>query len=429
MTVRLALRLSLLPVLLVAGAGTGLGRPPDRRPPDRSHDREAARRQIEDADRAREAELDRQKAAAARTDAAAAEATRLAQQRVLAAARLRSAELATLDAASRMEALARRRAEAETKLQARASDLAPLLPAIERLSLYPAETLLAVEAEPDAAVRGILVLQGIGRTLEQQARALRAEKAALDDARNAVAAEAPKLAAAKDTQQEQAASLDRQIADARARGREAADDAAEFARAAAADAARAGTLRDALGQIETARRTAEAQARREALRDERQQRRPEADAARRRQAALARPATASLTSAGIGQGQLTAPVAGTLVRAWGEATDGGPASGISYRASPGARVVAPCGGRVAFAAPFRSYGLLLILDCGGGYHVVLAGLERLDVQAGAALQPGEPVGVMPGWDPKASGDRPSLYVELRHEGRAVNPAPWLRGRG
>ncbi len=340
----------------------------------------------------------------------------------------------TLDAASRMDALARRRAEAERTLQARAADLAPLLPVIERLSLYPAETLLAVEAEPDTALRGILVLQGIGRSLEQQAQALRAEKLAVEKASAAVAAEAPKLAAAKAAQQEQAASLDRQIAEARARGREAADDAAEFARAAAADAARAATLRDALGQIEAARRAAEAQARREAMRDERQRRQPEADAARHRQAALARPATASLTSAGIGEGQLTAPVAGTLIRSWGEATDGGPASGISFRAPPGARVVAPCGGRVAFAAPFRSYGLLLILDCGGGYHVVLAGLDRLDVQVGAALVPGEPVGVMGGWDPRAPGDkvpgdRPALYVELRHNGRPVNPAPWLRARG
>jgi septal ring factor EnvC (AmiA/AmiB activator) len=131
----------------------------------------------------------------------------------------------------------------------------------------------------------------------------------------------------------------------------------------------------------------------------------------------------------LGQGALAAPVAGTIVRAWGEPGDGGPSNGISYRAPPGARVVAPCGGRAAFAAPFRSYGLLLILDCGGGYHVVLAGLDRLDVQAGAAVQPGEPVGVMPGWDPRSPGERPALYVELRRDGRPVNPAPWMQARG
>jgi septal ring factor EnvC (AmiA/AmiB activator) len=41
---------------------------------------------------------------------------------------------------------------------------------------------------------------------------------------------------------------------------------------------------------------------------------------------------------------------------------------------------------------------------------------------------GEPVGVMPGWDPAAKGRRPALYVELRRDGQPVNPAPWLKGQ-
>jgi septal ring factor EnvC (AmiA/AmiB activator) len=89
-------------------------------------------------------------------------------------------------------------------------------------------------------------------------------------------------------------------------------------------------------------------------------------------------------------------------------------------------VVSVCGGRAVFAAPFRSYGLLLIVDCGGGYHVVLAGFERLDVKVGQSVASGGPVGVMPGWEPGKSGSRPALYVELRHDGQPVNPAPWLR---
>jgi septal ring factor EnvC (AmiA/AmiB activator) len=45
------------------------------------------------------------------------------------------------------------------------------------------------------------------------------------------------------------------------------------------------------------------------------------------------------------------------------------------------------------------------------------------------VQAGEPVGVMPGWDPRASGSRPALYVELRKDGQPVNPAPFLRAKG
>ena len=128
------------------------------------------------------------------------------------------------------------------------------------------------------------------------------------------------------------------------------------------------------------------------------------------------------------QGQLAAPVLGHVVRAFGDDTAAGPARGISYQAPPAARVVAPCAGRVDFAAPFRSYGRLLILNCGGGYHFVLAGMDRLDVQLGGSVRAGEPVGVMPGWDPRQAGDRPALYVELRHDGQPVNPAGWIGGR-
>ncbi len=195
-------------------------------------------------------------------------------------------------------------------------------------------------------------------------------------------------------------------------------------------AARADTLRGMLTELEAQRQAESVRAHDEAARAERQKRSDEVAAARQRQADLERPTgVGTIASSAQPHGQLTAPVAGTIVRAWGDATEGGPATGISYRAPPAARVVAACSGRVAFAAPFRSYGLLLIVDCGGGYHVVLAGFDRLDVKVGQAVAAGEPVGVMPTWEPGSTGNRPALYVELRRDGQPVNPAPWLRASG
>ena len=85
---------------------------------------------------------------------------------------------------------------------------------------------------------------------------------------------------------------------------------------------------------------------------------------------------------------------------------------------------------MVFAAPFRSYGLLLIVDCGGGYHAVLAGFDRLDVKVGQTRR-----GRRAGRRDAGLGtrcipaSRPSLYVELRRDGQPVNPAPWLRASG
>lgn len=389
-----------------------------------------ARQQMEQAEKARAAEQAAQQAATARAVAAAAEAQRLAADRIAAAAKLRTAEAATADAADQMDKLATRQRQARASLDARAETMQPLLPVIERLSLFPAETLLAVPGQPEDTLRGVLVLRGLARQLGEDAVVLRQEQARLVDATAAVQAAVPKLAAAQAQQQQQTAALELQFASAQASQHEAEGEAIEAARRAADNAAQADSLRGMLAELDSERRAAAAQAREDAARAERQKQVDRASAARARQAELERPAGAgTIASTAQPRGQLTAPVAGRIVRSWGDATAGGPASGISYQAPPEARVVSICSGHVVFAAPFRSYGLLLIVDCGGGYHAVLAGFDKLDVKVGQNVAAGEPVGSMPNWLPGATGERPTLYVELRRDSQPVNPAPWLKVSG
>jgi septal ring factor EnvC (AmiA/AmiB activator) len=183
--------------------------------------------------------------------------------------------------------------------------------------------------------------------------------------------------------------------DARRRAEEARDRRlAEEARTRAAEEARARAAEEARSRAEAARRPAEPP---------------------RGVAAAPVPSSAGRTL----------PVAGRVTTNWGEASSGGPHRGLTFAAAAGARVVSPCGGRAVYAAPFRSFGLLLIVDCGGGYHFVLAGLDRLDASAGQRLLAGEPVGVLGG----AGGGGASLYVELRRNGQPVDPRPWFAARG
>lgn len=398
-----------------------------------AQDAAGRRQQMREAERARAAELAAQRQAAARASAAAQAERLLAAQRVAGAARLRQVETATAAAAQRMEDLASRQRDIEARLAARAADMAPLLPLIERLQLYPAETLLVAPTDPQTALTGVLVLRGLARRLETDAKALRQEQTELDKTRKAIEAETPVLTAALAAQAAQAAALDRQIAATASGRREALGEAEAASRRAEGLAARAEGLRAVIAAIEAERRAAEARARDEAAAAERAKRTEAAHAARQRQAALARPSGGgTIASSARPGGQLLAPVAGRISRHWGDRTDAGPSTGITYLAPPSARVVSPCAGRVMFGAPFRSFGLLLIVDCGGGYHAVLAGLDRLDAQAGQAVQAGEPIGVMPNWDPKsdsrAAGSRPGLYVELRRGGQPVDPGPWLKAK-
>jgi septal ring factor EnvC (AmiA/AmiB activator) len=363
------------------------------------------RQQLRDAEAAAATQRAVRDRAMAQYQAAQAEAARLADLRTALAAKLRAAEVQTDAALARMDALLYRRETARQKLAAVEAALQPVLPLLENLPLYPAETLLTVPASAESAVRGLLVLQGLTQLLAQQANSLRSQQAEVDYLTNQVNAQAQELATAQAAQAAQADLLDRQIAASKQTVRLAQDAGLEASRRAAAAAAQADSLRGAIAELEAPAQKLPSP--------------PDLPAAaapeqNRQIAALAEP-----------RGQLAVPIAGSVIRAFGDATDAGPAAGLSYAGPPNARVVSPCRGKVAFAAPFRSFGLLLIVDCGGGYHVVLSGLDRLDAQVGQPVQAGEPVGVMAAWDPHVTAQRPTLYVELRHDGVPVNPAPWL----
>jgi septal ring factor EnvC (AmiA/AmiB activator) len=118
-----------------------------------------------------------------------------------------------------------------------------------------------------------------------------------------------------------------------------------------------------------------------------------------------------------------------LVENFGDPTIAGPAQGVTYQAAPGARVVAPCGGPVLFADHFRSYGLLVIVGCGGDVDFALSGMSRLDVSSGQLVARGQPVGEMQDFDAKNPTTQPHLYVELLQNGAPADPTSWLSSGG
>ena len=129
------------------------------------------------------------------------------------------------------------------------------------------------------------------------------------------------------------------------------------------------------------------------------------------------------------KGTLRLPAQGQQLKAFGDTdTDGTTLKGISLKTREEARITAPADGWVVYAGPFRSYGQLLIINAGGGYHLLIAGMSRIDVSLGQFVLAGEPIAVMgrPATS-SVSGDQsssPVLYVEFRKDGRPVDPGPW-----
>ncbi len=139
---------------------------------------------------------------------------------------------------------------------------------------------------------------------------------------------------------------------------------------------------------------------------------------------------------------LSLPVRGKQLRRFGDKDKYGSSSkGISIQTRHNAQITSPSDGWIAYAGKFRSYGQLLIINAGGGYHILLAGLDRIDVKTSQFVLAGEPIGVMKepdgtaeakeagtsGKKGKKSSSQPVLYVEFRKDGRPIDPNPWWSG--
>lgn len=122
------------------------------------------------------------------------------------------------------------------------------------------------------------------------------------------------------------------------------------------------------------------------------------------------------------KGRLRTPAAGKIVRRY---TDGGDATafsrGITISTPEDANVVAPFDGEVVYAGNFRDYGHIVIIRHSNDYHTLLSGMDHIDCEPGQFLLEGEPIGSM-GEDKDAR----RLYMELRKNGKPVDPSPWLR---
>lgn len=364
-------------------------------------DADAAARQLETLEKSLDASRKRERALEERSARVGAEMERLQRELVAAATTIqgRETEVAALEA--RLVKIDSEVAAKETALAEQRARLAGTLAVLQRLALYPRALLIAAPADPNDVLRSALLLRTIVPRLDEEAAALRTELDSLAALERAAARERSAL---------RTAALDLSRTQSRLKGlleeksrlvEQTEEEKQREAERIARLAREAESLKELMQEI----------ARQSLLKPVI---RPPRDAPRQRPAEVR-------SFAGSKKG-MRPPVRGAVERRFGEQNEfGRPGEGIVIAARAGAQVVAPFDGRVVFAGPFRGYGQILIIEHGGGYHTLLAGFSRIDSVPDQWLLAGEPVGVMG----RPGDGAPSLYVELRENGRPIDPLPWL----
>jgi septal ring factor EnvC (AmiA/AmiB activator) len=352
---------------------------------------------------------------------------KLNRQLIEAAARVRDVEAQIAAAQERLKPLDAREAELRKSLEERREFTARILAAIQRIGRNPSPALLVRPQDALQSVRSAMLLGAVLPEMRHDIESLVADLSELSRIRTAIAAESASLARNRTSlaEDQQRISL---LMDQRRRQQAELETLLAAERRRAADLARqVDNLQDLISRLEQGL-DPKIRAARLAARTG-----PPAAGANGRPdlAAIKDPGRlAPAVSFAAAKRTLPFPVNGVRIRDYGTADGlGGHEKGLSIATRPEAQVTSPCDGWVVYSGPFRNYGQLLILNAGDGYHVLLAGMERISVDLGQFVVTGEPVAMMGGraQAPAAiaiGSGQPVLYVEFRKDGAPIDPGPW-----
>lgn len=328
--------------------------------------------------------------------------------------------------ADRLEGMRHREDRLRGSLGERRELLAEVLAALQRMGLNPPPDVLVQPEHALASVRSAILLGSVVPEMRSETVALLSDLKELSALKGAIEEERSRLFRTVADQAGEKHRLAGLVEEKRKLEERSQADLASEQERAAEMAEQAESLQDLIASLESdisSAREAEAEAARQAEEATRQRARERAP-----QAATSLPFNAL-------RRQITLPVRGQIGPRFGQPDVAGrPLMGDMVRTHSGAIVTAPAAGTVLYAGPFRSYGQLLILNVGEGYHIVLAGMGSVNVALGQALMTGEPIGAM-GEARVASAaafgsanNGPELYIEFRKDGKPVDPSPWWAER-
>jgi septal ring factor EnvC (AmiA/AmiB activator) len=426
-------RTALRSAALLASFGAAWGAQADSAPPgapaaagQERMDKETELRGVEDTLRASE---EQRRAIETEIESVRADRARLSAALIETTAKVQDAERGAAAAGDKLASLNAAADELSRSLDRRRAVIADVLAALQRMGSNPPPAILVKPNDMSEAVRAATVMGAVIPELKSETESVRHDLDALAGTRDSIAKERDEL-----TRRGQALAVDKMrlaaLIDARQQSLASAQEALGSQRQREADLARQATsLKDLIGKLdnENAARNAAAAATHATEAAAAAEIEARARAAHGADPGRLKPEIAF----GDAKGQVPLPAAGAILKSFGSPDGlGGTERGVSLATPAGATVSAPVDGAVLFAGPYRSYGQLLIMDAGGGYYVLLAGMDRINVESGEFVLAGEPIGVMGDRSVRMAATvavgaaRPVLYIELRKDGTAIDPGPW-----
>lgn len=352
---------------------------------------------------------------------------KLNQQLIDIAARVRGVEARIDDAEARLRPLDSREREVRASLDSRRGEIAEVLAALQRAGRRAPPALLVRPEDALQSLRTAMLLGSVVPDMRARAEKLVADLGELVKLRKAISSERDQLAIDRDKLKEEQTRL-ASFTGERQRQLSAVEKDMDAENARAVTLARqVDSLQGLVAKMEQESKAAAKAAQTASLQGapaDLANGKPNVDALKN--AGRMAPAIAFASA----KGMLAMPVNGIRLRNYGTSDGvGGVEKGISVAARAGAQVTTPCDGWVVYSGPFRSYGQLLILNAGGGYHVLIAGMERISVNIGQFVLAGEPIAVMGSTSRLASvlaanASQPVLYIEFRKDGTPIDPGPW-----
>jgi len=361
--------------------------------------------------------------------------TQLNQQLIDTAANVRAVETKIDATETRLRSLNGREQEMRASLDSRRADIVEVLAALQRAGRRTPPALLVRPEDALQSLRTAMLLGAVVPELRGRAEKIAGELGELVALRKTIATERDQLAADRDKVRSDQTRLTA-LVDERQRQQAARekDLDAENSRAIMLSK-QVGDLQGLITKMEqdlqSAAKAAEKAAEAAKLAEAKEAKLAAAASAKSGPGAFKdRSRTTPAIAFASAKGLLPLPVNGNKIRDFGGSDGvGGVQKGISLATKPGSQVTTPCDGWVVYSGPFRSYGQLLILNAGGGYHVLIAGMERISVNIGQFVLTGEPVATMGSTSQVASilatnASQPVLYVEFRKDGTPIDPGPW-----